>query len=145
MRTLSEITLAVDAHTVERALEWLEATGRAADWPDRTRFKLRLCLDETLTNITMYGYADMAPGETGPRVNLTAAQDGRKLLIELTDNGRPFDPTSRQPRALDDSLDTAQIGGHGIRLLKHYLDDMKYERCDGWNRLLLFASVDDSA
>ncbi len=145
MRTLSEITLAVDAHTVARAMDWLETTGREAGWPDRTRFKLGLCLDETLTNITMYGYAADTPHKPQPCVSLAVAQEGRKLVLELADNGKPFDPTSRQPRALDASLDDAQIGGHGIRLLKHYLDDMQYDRRDGWNRLRLFASLDDAA
>lgn len=142
MSILSETTLAIDQDTVALALEWLEATGLAAGWPVRTRFKLRLCLDETLTNITMYGYANAPQPPGDRRVRLRLSEEGHQLVLEVTDNGSAFDPTARTPRPLDASLEDARIGGHGLRLMLHYLDDMRYERREGWNRLQLFASLD---
>lgn len=151
MHTLSEATLTVEKDTVAQGLAWLETTGQDAGWPPRTRFKLRLCLDETLTNVTMYGFTDRAASDTAathratPRIRLRAAQEGSRIELEIADNGKPFDPTAQKPRQLDASLDEARIGGHGLRLMQHYLDDMHYERRDGWNRLLLAATLDDAA
>ncbi len=144
MRTLAELSLPVDEHTVVRALEWLEATGEQAGWPARTRFKLRLCLDETLTNVAMYGYEPPATGGAAPRVQLHLLQSPSRLTLRIMDNGAPFDPTARAPRDLDSSLDDAQIGGHGLRLMMHYLEDIRYERRDGWNCLDLVAVIDDA-
>jgi len=144
MRTLAELSLPVDDTTVAQSLEWLESAGRQAQWPARTLFKLRLCLDETLTNITMHGYAGAPAGGEDPCVRLGLQENGRRLTLLIMDNGVAFDPTARTPRALDTSLDEAQIGGHGLRLMRHYLEDIRYERRGGWNRLELVAAVDEA-
>ena len=67
------------------------------------------------------------------------------MFLIVMDNGVPFDPTARQPRELDASLDDARIGGHGLRLMRHYLRDIRYERTDGWNRLTLVAGIDEAS
>ena len=144
MRTLAETPLPVDRDTVARGLEWLESIGRGLHWPSRTLFKLRLCLDETLTNIAMYGYAQSRPDAGEPCVRLRLLEDGPRLVLEITDNGVAFDPTSQTPRGLDASLDEARVGGHGLRLMLHYLEDIRYERLDGWNRLELVAALDNA-
>lgn len=141
MRKLAETTYVVDAATLEQALNWLEDSARAQQWPARTAFKLRLCLDELLTNLAMHG----KPGgpEAGPlRVILRMFQDAQQLKLEILDNGTAFDPTAQTPRDLDTSLEDAELGGHGLRLLRHYLEDIRYERLDDWNRLELIADID---
>lgn len=143
MRKLAETSFPVTADTVARALAWLDATGERQQWPTRTTFKLRLCLDETLTNVVMHGYSGAAAVAT-PCVRLRLHQEGRRLVLELLDNGVAFDPTAQASRELDASLDDAQIGGHGLRLLRHYLEDIRYERCEGWNRLRLITVLDDA-
>ena len=137
-----ELTLPVDDKTVARALEWLEATADRAGWPARTLFKLQLCLDETLTNVTMYGYDDAHRGTVQPQVRLKLRQKDGRLILGILDNGRPFDPTAQSPRDLDTSLDDARIGGHGLRLMLHYLESMRYERLGDWNCLELVAALD---
>lgn len=144
MHTLSETRLSIGSDTVARGLEWLDSAGSAAGWPQRTRFKLRLCLDEALTNITMYGFRDAA-AQIAPGIHLKLDQEGERIRLEIADNGTPFDPTAKAPRALDATFDEARIGGHGLRLMQHYLDNMHYEYRDGWNRLVLAARLDAEA
>lgn len=171
----AELDLPVDNRTVPAALEWLDAAGEQAAWPARTLFRLRLCLDETLTNIGMYGfsqgavddgpqgegtcegrrggegardadvYKNGAGAEGAPRVRLRLVQQDARITLSIEDNGTAFDPTAAAPRSLDTKIETAQIGGHGLRLMMHYLEDLRYERRDGWNRLELVASVDTAA
>lgn len=143
MHTPAEISLSVDQNTVPHALDWLEAVGQQRGWPARTLFKLRLCLDETLTNITMHGYSGATPVAEQPSIRLQLQQHGRQLVLGIMDNGVAFDPTKKTPRNLDVSLDDAQIGGHGLRLMLHYLEDIRYEHRDGWNRLELVAAIDE--
>jgi len=142
MRKLAETSLPVNADTIAKAVDWLESIGQQQQWPARTVFKLRLCMDETLTNIAMHGYTG-APSTVTPHVALQLHQEGRRIQLDILDNGVAFDPTARTPRDLDVSLDEAQIGGHGLRLLQHYLEDVRYERRAGWNCLQLIALLDD--
>lgn len=141
MRT-AEFELLVDANTVARALEWLDHEGEQHGWPARTRYKLRLCLDETLTNVTMYGFTETH--EATPCVRLRLHQEADHVVLEIQDNGVPFDSTASAPRDLDTSLDDARIGGHGLRLMLHYLESMRYERKGDWNCLQLVAAIDAS-
>lgn len=141
MRKLAETSLPITPELVSHALIWLEETAQSLRWPPRTLFKLRLCLDETLTNIAMHGYPAETERSQG-KVTLRVHQEANRILLEILDNGVAFDPTARTPRDLDTSLDDALIGGHGLRLLRHYLEDIRYERRAGWNCLQMFASLD---
>lgn len=145
MDILAENEFHVDEHTVSRAIEWLETAGRDAQWPTRTLYKLRLCLDETLTNVTMYAYAGMAEAPPEPRVKLRLKGGAKRVVLDIFDNGKAFDPTAQTPRELDATLDDAQIGGHGLRLMQHYLESIHYEREGDWNHLELVAVVDESS
>lgn len=143
MQQLADISLPLTPDIVTKALEWLERVGKQQQWPARSLFKLKLCLDETLTNIAMYGF-DTAELAGDAQIRLRVMQQGRHTALEISDNGVAFDPTGQTSRALDESLEDAQIGGHGLRLLRHYLEDLRYERRDGWNQLTLIAALDDS-
>jgi serine/threonine-protein kinase RsbW len=129
-----------DSGEISRALEWLEAQAEAAGLPMRAMFALNLGLDETLANIVMHGFkAGQTPPrdpETGaPAVQITCTPDEQLFHLEVRDNGTPFDPTQQQSDALALSLDDATIGGHGLRLMRHFLHAIEYERTGGWNVL----------
>lgn len=138
----AELILSPGIDTVSHALEWLDGIAGEAGWPARTVHALRLSLDETLTNITMYGFTDRAPDMAEPRIRLQLQHDATRAILTVSDNGRAFDPTARRPRELDASLDDAQVGGHGLRLMLHFLESMHYERAGDWNRLELVARID---
>ena len=144
MHTLAQLSLAIDQDTLAKALAWLDAVGQQAGWAERDLFKLRLCLDETLTNITLYSHEGVPPEASEPMVELRIGQERDTVILEIQDNGNEFDPTAQTPRELDDSLEDARIGGHGLRLMRHYLDDIRYERRDGRNCLSLVASIDSA-
>ncbi|SIL09541.1 Serine/threonine-protein kinase BtrW [Mycobacteroides abscessus subsp. abscessus] len=57
------------------------------------------------------------------------------------DDGRAFDPTAIAPPPTVDSLEDATIGGHGMQLMRHYLDDVQYAHEAGHNRLTLIAAM----
>ena len=142
MQTQARLTLAIDQDTLSKALAWLETAGEQAGWAEKVLFKLRLSLDETLTNITLYSHAGRPATSDTPVVKLHIMQDQETVTLEVQDNGIAFDPTAKASRELDSSLEDALIGGHGLRLMRHYLDDIRYERRDGWNCLSLVAGLD---
>lgn len=141
MQTIGTLSLAPGPDTVAQALGWLETLAERLQWPPRLGFQLGLCLDEALTNVVLYGFPDMSPGVGDPQVQIVLAQRGPDLLVDIIDNGVAFDPTQQEAPPLADSLDDADIGGHGLRLMRHYLQDIQYRREEGRNHLRLIAAL----
>ena len=88
-----------------------------------------LALEEHLTNVMNYAYDDGAEHKIIVRLQASAAD----LVIEVEDDGKPFDPT--QAPHVDTSLPLNQkpIGGLGIHLIRRSMDEMGYERRDDRN------------
>jgi len=126
------LELLPDAQAAPRAAQWIERIAEREGWPQKTAFALTLCVDEALTNIVSYAFDDPA---RPPAVALRCRRAGPDIELQLRDNGRPYDPTASEPPALAASLDEARIGGHGVRLMRHYLQSLTYRREGDWNCL----------
>lgn len=126
------------AQGLGRALEWLEGLAERDGWPARTLFALRLCADEALTNVISYATAPAGEAALLLRLECARTADGVQLRIE--DNGPAFDPTAQASPVLAPSLDDARVGGHGLRLMRHYLHTLHYQREGERNVLLLGAA-----
>lgn len=130
------LELSPDNEAIPRAIQWLERIAEREGWPPRTAFGLTLSLDEALTNVVSYAFTAPAAAAR-PAIALACSSDGRRIELELRDNGRAYDPTRNPPAALVTNLDDAEPGGHGIRLMRHYLHELAYKREAGWNCLTL--------
>ena len=142
MATAQPSTLEIrpESGEIGRALSWLEAQAEQAHLPMRAVFALNLGLDETLANIVMHGFAQgpekhREPGGSEPVVRIECANTDTGFDLVVRDNGVAFDPTAQQPGALAESLEDATLGGHGLRLMRHFLHEIRYERTAGWNIL----------
>jgi anti-sigma regulatory factor (Ser/Thr protein kinase) len=87
-------------------------------------FVLDLCMEELITNVIKYGYEE--PAQHQIQIDLSL-QDGL-LVLEIADDGQPFDPTRIPEPNLDVPLEERQIGGLGIHLVRNYVDSMEYKR-----------------
>lgn len=130
------LELPVHSQAVAQALEWLESIAERQEWPARATFVLTLCLDEALTNVVSYAFQP-APAVIEPAITLACRAHGRNIVLELRDNGRPYDPTAETSPPLAATLDDAIPGGHGLRLMRHYLEDLRYQRQGEWNCLTM--------
>jgi serine/threonine-protein kinase RsbW len=101
----------------------------ACNAPDAASFLADLVIEELVTNTIKYGYDDAGAHEIDLRI---AFEDGR-LLIEVRDDGRAFNPLEQA--APDTTLPAEQrdIGGLGIHLVRQMTDSVVYERRDGRN------------
>ena len=131
------LELSPDEDTITRAIQGLEGIAEREGWPPRTPFGLTLSLDEALANVVSYAFDPPPGGDARPAIALAYRRHGDLIEVELRDNGRPYDPTRNLPTALVTKLDDAEIGGHGIRLMRHYLHDLIYKRETAWNCLTL--------
>ena len=94
-------------------------------------FKVELVLEEVLTNVIHYSYPE-EPGE----VEVGCAIEGNeKFCFCVTDWGIPFNPLERQDPELCEDICERHVGGLGIYLVRHLVDELCYHRQDGGNTL----------
>jgi len=94
--------------------------------------ELVLAVDEAATNIVMHGDC-----EGTEIIAVAMARDGDHLVVQLTDEARPFDPTATAAPDLTDSP-WERVGGLGMLLMRRLTDSMTYRRLpDGGNELTL--------
>ncbi|MBP5670113.1 MAG: ATP-binding protein, partial [Lachnospiraceae bacterium] len=73
------------------------------------------------------------------RVGLT--DDGSVFVIELIDQGVPYNPLAKEDPDITLSAEERKIGGLGILLTKKSMDDVQYEYANGSNILTLRKSI----
>lgn len=92
-----------------------------------------IALDEILTNSMNYGFRDGNRHEI--LVSMTA--EPQRLLIEISDDGTPFDPLGVPEPDLSATMDEREIGGLGMHFVRTLLDSVSYRRSNGRNVLTL--------
>ena len=112
-------------------LNALEAFGREQKLPANVLQAADLVLEEHLTNIMRYAYEDARQREI--LIRLMVEQNS--LLIEVLDNGRPFNPLSIPPVDTSVPLESKPVGGLGIHLIRQFMDEVEYSREDNRNIL----------
>jgi anti-sigma regulatory factor (Ser/Thr protein kinase) len=100
--------------------------------PDRIVSHVNLALDEAITNIVFYAYDDADDHEIGVRISLAQGM----LTAELVDDGRAFDPLQVAAPDLAAPLEERAVGGLGVHLMRHLVDDIQYRRDGGRNHLV---------
>jgi len=133
--TRHAFTLAATTGGVHSALEWFDGLAAQQAWPRKPIVGLRLCLDEALTNVARYAYADRDAHQAGVELAVEGLPTG--VTVQVVDEGVPFDPTAARPAELAARLEDADIGGHGIRFMRHFLQRFEYVREGSRNRLTL--------
>jgi serine/threonine-protein kinase RsbW len=122
---------------VARAADWLDRCSQAVGLPPELCTALQIALDEVLTNILKYAYTDTARHA----IELSVSAGPALVVLEVIDDGVPFDPTLRPPGASGCGVTQPQLGGHGLTILARLMDEVTYARRDGRNHLTLRKNV----
>lgn len=111
----------------------LEDCGNDMELPQKCLFEINLGLDELFTNIISYGFED----DSDHRIKFSLAKDRETLVVQVEDDGKPFNPLEAAGPKVSQDLDSINIGGLGIHLVKKMMDAVDYQRVKGKNRLIL--------
>jgi anti-sigma regulatory factor (Ser/Thr protein kinase) len=116
----------------------IEDCGNDMELPQKCLFEINLGLDELFTNIISYGFED----ELEHQIKFSLAKDKETLVVQIEDDGIPFNPLDVAGPEVSQDLDSINIGGLGIHLIKKMMDDIDYQRVEGKNKLILRKCVD---
>src|SRR5262245_4752714 len=112
---------------------WIEEVAAGWGVAERASFGARLIVAEIAANVMEHGSGEIAPRE----VDIALRPSGDGLDVEIIDSGEPFDPTAAPEKPLPTSIETAEIGGLGLHLVRSYAADISYSRDGRHNRLRL--------
>lgn len=116
---------------------WLNGTLKDMGMNEQVLFHFDLCANEAVSNVIGYAFPDA--GEHLITVRITRMDD--RLSLEIEDDGMPFNPLTKPRNIPAASLEEAEIGGLGVDLIRHYMDDYTYRREAGRNILMMTANL----
>jgi serine/threonine-protein kinase RsbW len=126
-------TFRVTPEEISAADAWIEDVGRRWGIAERTAFGARICVAEIAANVLEHGASRARSVELG----VTLRRRGAGLDLEIRDSGPPFDPTAVTERPLPETIEDAEIGGLGLRLIRSYASAMTYRHDGVCNHLRL--------
>lgn len=94
---------------------------------------VRLALEEVVVNVIHYAYDDAREHEIAVRMIV----EGGVLILEVRDDGKPFNPLDVPPPNLDGPPEERRLGGLGIFLARRFMDSLEYARIGGENVLTM--------
>ena len=128
------IALTRNIAEISRLNGWVEDCCRDAGIARDTAFKVKLALEETVANVIQHAFRGIpAPHRIKVQLDIAAAC----VTAVVTDNGRPFDPSTASEPDVSLPLERRHPGGLGILLLHRMVDRIEYHRTGGRNRLRL--------
>ena len=98
-----------------------------------TTMQMNLAIEEAVVNVMEYAY----PAGTKGEVRIEAQTNDSYVEFIISDDGKPFNPTEKGDVDTTLSAEERSIGGLGIMLVKHYMDNVIYKYVDGQNVLTL--------
>jgi len=133
------ITLPAKLDSLYDFMDFVSSCTREQGFSNERIGEIELALEEILVNIFKYAYKDC--GFNGDIEITCKLADAQSFAIEIVDSGIPFDIFSvREPDVTAD-IDERQIGGLGIFFVKRLMDDVRYRREEGRNKLTLIIDV----
>lgn len=126
-----------DLRAIERSVDYLTDKGRDVGFDyDRLRLNFRVGLTEALANAMLYGNCR----DPRKRVRVEAHLTSSEIKVQVTDEGRGFDPDA----VLDPTLPANRVrsGGRGIFLIRQLMDQVEFNERGNSITMILLSRAD---
>ena len=133
------LRFATDLRELKRIQAAIKEMGEEADWPPDFGYQVNLVLEELVVNVINYGHR----GDPNHEIEITLDWEADKLTMEMVDDAPAFNPLEDNPEPdLTSKLEDRPVGGLGIFLVHHLMDEIRYRREGGRNHLTLIKRRD---
>lgn len=115
----------------------LEAFAQAQGLSKKNILTITLCIEECITNIISHGYQDNEEHWIG----ITLTSEDKKFIVCIEDDGISYNPTETAAPDLASPVEEKKIGGLGVHLMRHFMDDIVYQRHNNKNVLVMTKNI----
>ncbi len=99
--------------------------------------RINLCIEECFANIVSHGYQD----NEDHWIEITLTSEDKKFIVCIEDDGISYNPTATAAPDLTSPVEEKKIGGLGVHFMRHFMDDIKYQRHNNKNVLVLTKNI----
>ncbi len=129
---MAKITIPAKLEYLGEVIQFVTKQAASFDFEDQKIFAIELATEEAVMNIINNAY----PDKSGD-LEVECYEENESLVIEIRDNGIPFDLFSAEDPDITADIEERQVGGLGIFLIKKTMDHVKYRRESNSNILTL--------
>lgn len=116
---------------VQQLSAWIEDLTLRYAISANIQYSMILCLEEVLSNTIQYGYA----GKDSGSIVVSFRTHGGYFEFLVDDDAPRFNPLDAPELPPLNPHEEMRLGGHGIRLLRQFADEIRYEAMPNGNRL----------
>ena len=143
--TQKHFHLAADISKIRELRDWLEFEAASLGADEMSINQLLLSVDELVTNTIEYGYKNFPNKNDTCSVDITLEPNPKppadttvSLVLTLSDSAIAFDPfTEAEEPDIEADLEDRPIGGLGVHIVTHMMDESTYRHDDGKNIIRL--------
>lgn len=123
MQELSRLKLTAKLENLPRLLDMVRDSATRQGFDSKMLMKIELATEEALVNIINHSYPS-SPG----KIELITSMKNRSLMIQIEDEGIPFDTAAHEEPENTGGITERRLGGIGIMLMKKLVKNLEYQR-----------------
>lgn len=112
--------------------EYVARAAKDAGFDEAGIYAIQLAADEASSNIIEHAYKTEDNGE----IECTCSVEENSLVVVFRDHGISFEPDLIPEPNLTGKINKRQIGGLGLYLIRHLMDEVHYESLDDAGNVL---------
>ena len=121
--------------SVNKAEEMADQVAAQAGIDEDTRSGVSMAVREAMINAVLHGNTY----DPAKRVNLTLEQNGKELIVTITDEGHGFVPEEvPDPLAPENLL---KESGRGIFLMRAFMDEVRFRKLNPGTEIILIKRI----
>jgi serine/threonine-protein kinase RsbW len=124
--------------SVNKAEAMTEQFSSQSGFDEDTRGGISMAVREAMINAVLHGNAY----DPAKRVNLTFEQNGRELIITITDQGKGLDPAEVPDPLAPENL--MKQSGRGIFLMRAFMDEVRFRKVDPGTEITLIKRLQNN-
>ncbi len=130
---MSQIISAARMENLERLVQFVSGHAESAGFPIQRIKEIELAAEEALVNIFNYAY----PRMEGNVTIHCRVDDATRLVLEISDQGVPFNVLQVPDPDLSADISDRQVGGLGVFFVKEMADEASHRWVKDGNVLTL--------